>query len=956
MKHVEKNRLSKKRLYAIAFSLVFVIALAVTIPVGIALTNKKTEQVISTPPAILDGEARQGLSTLAYPIIDDMKQFTFVGVKNPQAEFGFLKQSGEKHLTMYYVDSSTGDTKLYFPDIFYEDATVDYEDFYMTDMSSQYGMTFLRLLCVGIQLSYFNERIPLSSDAAERESQIAIYGLDEDVSTVINFEYLDIMGEKVSHKIRIGSKNVVGNGYYFMVDDREYVYSSNNNYYDHAVSDYERFIKPLLVSKGLDSDKGYGPYLTTDYKQWNNEIHDTDGEKVDEDSRVIIYADTISLVKNKEDADGYDNTGYRSFEINLADIKNNKNYSRLFAALSNASIGVQTPELVFSVSSYSNIIDFGENQSVKYSYLINEIEAILTDSGEISKVGAAVGENNLIKVAYTVRFKDGDVSSLRHAVIDLTKLSQADAAKLRALSVGKLNSGAEVSIDIEYTKENSVLVNDKYKITEIISVKDPAGKKQDLASSTSTVTYRYVIETDGVERYEGIGVLNLGKEEKTAVEETIASLLINRGVSRNISMQFNSVDSHFEYFQDFVTYKVKEIEYFVTRDIVVAFRFQNSSDRDPYYGESFYENIMDDEHKLYGLNASACEEVVKILGGLSEESTTATAAGLAGEEVVAIGLTPDVMEKYKLYAHTIYFELPRIVYEYDASSSSNSLNMNLSDYGCYDRIGFTLHISEVDPQTNKRYIASDMYDIVTTMPAEALDFLSYDFETLWARRNMIFMSTVDIDDLKIEFNMADLKGEYLFNLTHKIVNYETSANGELAEFQKTTVFVEPSGECTPNKLLDVIAQKGYTGISLEELYKNVYPNDEEAKKVYPDSVGTSYFKDLLTMVSLTTYVDVMPEEDRASAKKEENLLMRMTLKVVATKNASPYNYVYEFYRADDRRVLLSIYQTDLEGKIVTNAVSDFYLSTFAFKKLVNNFVGILNAEKITPDVGYPDEK
>ena len=34
--------------------------------------------------------------------------------------------------------------------------------------------------------------------------------------------------------------------------------------------------------------------------------------------------------------------------------------------------------------------------------------------------------------------------------------------------------------------------------------------------------------------------------------------------------------------------------------------------------------------------------------------------------------------------------------------------------------------------------------------------------------------------------------------------------------------------------------------------------------------------------------------------------MSMKLKVIQTKNASPYHYVYDFYRADDRRVLVSI--------------------------------------------------
>lgn len=953
MKHIEKKKLSKNQLSALILSAVCVLVLAVSIPVSVFLLNRKSATEISEPPMILDGEARQGNSTLAYPVVNRKDQITFIGVKNPKAEFGFLKQSGDQHLTMYYVDSN-GKTQLYFPDICYEDATVNYEDFYMVDMSQPIATTVLQLLCTGLQLPYFSERIPLSTDEDVRKQQLKVYGFDEDKVSVVNFEYIDGSGEKISHKITLGGENVFESGYYFIVDDRDYVYSanSNKNYYAHAVNGYERFMKPLLVSKGLDADKGYGPFLTTNYWQWENKIHDVAGETVKEDSIVAIYADTISL---SEENDGYSSSGYESFDIDLSELKKNEKYARVIAGLVGKPVGKLQKELVLTVSAYGNKIDFGTADTLNYSYKIKKIEAILTDDGEITDAGTPVGINNVVKVSYTLNISGKDDAKTRHAVIDITTLSLANADKIRALSIGELAPGKEVTLDVEYTKSNANLLNEKYKITEIISVKDKNGKDQEKITSTSIVTYRFIIETEGVKMYEGIGSLSLAKKEKTEVEKKLYDLLIDRGVSRNISLEFNSIDSYFEHFQTFTTYKIAEIKYFLTKELVVAFRFANSENRDPYYGESFYENIMENEKKFYGLNSGACEQIVKILGGLSDENTTGTAAGLSGEEVVAIGLNPEVIKKYKLYANTIYFELPRIIYDYKKSGATTD-EKNLDDYGWYDTIGFTLYISDVDPVTQKRYIASDMYDIVTTVSAEMFDFLNYDFETLWARRNMIFMDTYDIDDITVKFNMQDIKGEYLFDLTHSMVNYETSVNGDLEEYKKTTVFVTASGECTDNKLLQVMAEKGYTGISLEELYKIVYPNDPEAKKVYPDSVGTSYFKDLLIALSLTTYVDVMPEADRASALKAENLVMSMKLKVVQTKNASPYHYVYDFYRADDRRVLVSIYQTDLTGKKMTEEISEFYLSTFAFKKLVTNFNGVLNAEKITPDVGYADEK
>ena len=419
---------------------------------------------------------------------------------------------------------------------------------------------------------------------------------------------------------------------------------------------------------------------------------------------------------------------------------------------------------------------------------------------------------------------------------------------------------------------------------------------------------------------------------------------------------FEEQTVYYESFKNFVTYKIKSIEYFITSELITAFRFQNSSDRDPYYGESLYENLMQDEHKLYGLNSSACEAVVKMLGGLSETSTTATAAGLKGTEVVAMGLTPEVMNKYGLYAYKIYFELPRGIYAYTPETNKNeTLSNQLDDYAYYNTLGFNLYISEVDPVTNTRYIASDLYDIVSVLPASDLVFLNHDFESFWARRQLILLDIRDISGITIDFNMKDLEGKYQLDLTHDKTKYETST-GSIGTFDKTIIKVTPIGECTPNKLTEYIKNNTVTGfVSIDQLYDHYYPNklDDAHKKVYPDSFGTSYFKDAIRMLYLTGYVDVMPKEDRDEAMKAENLVMRMSFDV---PKSSAYEYVYDFYRADDRRVLVSIYQADSKGNAVSTPISDFYISSFAFKKIVRNIVGIFNAELIEPDVAYIDDK
>lgn len=952
MRHTVKQKKPKnKYMIAAAFAVLALVLVITLIAVNAFDGGGGDGETASSVPDIIDGEARQSGLTLAYPVINKQDQLSYIAVKNGNGEFGFTKLSGESFFTLYYVDDD-GKPVLYYPEICSADESFVYTDLFKIETGDGYSQyTILDYLCIALQMPYFEERIPLSEDEETKKAQLAEYGLSDGKGGSVGFEYTDEFGETVYRTVRIGDKCVSGNGYYFTVDDRPYVYSSINNYYDYAVSSLTSFVKALLVSEGLSSDKGYAPYLTTGYYQWKNEMHGEEGERVTEGSRVIAYVDTVSAIDSDGSADGYDATGYKLTEIDLSKFKNNAYYSRMLTALSGARVGVQSGDIVFTVSSPSRLIDFGSADSVRYEYEISAVEAILTDSGEITAEGTRIGEHNIIKVTYTVSQNGkSQASNPLHAVIDLTSSGIPDAARaeLRVASVGTLSKS--VSFAVDYTPENAQVRKSRYIITQIIAIYDAEGKETEKITSDSIVSYRYSVEIDGNNAGEATYVLDLSKITEGADLE-IKNALLGKGVSQNLSLEFEEYSSYYEYFERFTTYKIARIDYFVKSELITAFKFQNSSERDPYYGESLYENLMEDSHKLYGLNSSACESVVKMLGGLSNDSSTSAAAGLYGDSVVAVGLTPDVMKKYGLYAYTVYFELPRGIVAYEPEGSGDdSLSEVLDDYTFHDTLGFYLYISEVDPVTNTRYIASDLYDIVTSLPADDFVFLNYDFETYWARRNIILMDINDIEGVGISFNMSDVKGEYYFDLIHTQSTY-VSGNTE-ATYNKITVFVTPEGECDTNKLLEYMAEKGYAdGVSLSELYNYLYPNDSELKSVYPDSLGTAYFRKLIRMIYLMSYVDVMPESEREAAKQPDKLVMRMSLDI----KSSAYSYVYEFYRADDRRVLVSIHQEDANGKVVTTPISDFYVSTFTMKKTVTNFFGILNGEKIDTDIGYTAE-
>ena len=93
-------------------------------------------------------------------------------------------------------------------------------------------------------------------------------------------------------------------------------------------------------------------------------------------------------------------------------------------------------------------------------------------------------------------------------------------------------------------------------------------------------------------------------------------------------------------------------------------------------------------------------------------------------------------------------------------------------------------------------------------------------------------------------------------------------------------------------------------------------------------------------------------QEQAEAKKSDPI-MTLRFKITSTS----YYYTYDFYRFDDRRVMVSLYQSDASGAAVTgNEVSDFYLTTFAFKKIAYNFKNLLNGVMIDADVGYSEQK
>ena len=989
MKHIEK-KISKNQLLFIILGSVLALLLAGVI-ITVAVMNKEPEVTEQPSIQLLPGESSLYNSPIAYESFD-VGNISVISVRNKGGSYDLVRPSKGYEFILRYYDSD-GVAHTYYPPITEEDTAFSYSDLLAIESGTSFGsLTKLTYLTIALTAPYFAERVVLDEIEGDDEEKLAAYGLTDDKATKIYFSYTvkekNEEGKEVEATreitLKVGSQTVFESGYYFMVEGRNYVYTSTSNYFGYGLAGFASFIKPTLVAEGLDIDEGFEPYLTPGYYQWENTVvngytGEKEDQRVDEfvskDSTVIVYADTISSIKpssESKDEDGYIRAGYDLIEIDLAELAKSKdeNYKRAVKALIGRQLGdyidYSNTKIVFTTTASNLSIDFGEKESLSYEYTVTGIEAIITDSTDITEKGYSVGENNLVKVEYYLSIEGERVSEHpSHAVIDLSVGIPAEAAAaLREAEIGTLEEN--IVFTVEYTKDNANKILGETVITEIVTILDQEEQEISTVTKDSIVVYTYCYMVNGEKSYESTNYVNLAELPVTEFALKLKELLIGQKVSDGLELSLEKSDVYTEYFNTFTTYEISRIDYCVEKELVVAFKFANASDRDPYYGESLYENIMSGSKSLYGLNYDACESVVRLLGGIDPDGESGTAAGLEGDKVYAVGLTPEIMKEYGLWAYTIYFELPRVIISYEADeiegdkTSTESLLESLEDYRYTSTIGFTLYISEADPKDGSRYVACDLYDIVTKVDADTFAFLDYDFESFWARRSIILMDITYLTSMSIEFNMADVKGSYDLKLNHRTayvfsnaIYYTKPDVSGYTERDEITVVVTPNFEkaYTDTGINKFIKDNNYTFVSLTEYYNALYGEDvDELKAAYPDPIGTAYFKEAIQTLYLTRLVGTLTEEEQQRALESEALL-----RIKVGTSFRETKYAYEFYRLDDRRVMVRIYNEGPDGR-ASGSVSDFYISTFAFKKIVSSYQGVLNGERIDSSVGYPDMK
>ena len=158
------------------------------------------------------------------------------------------------------------------------------------------------------------------------------------------------------------------------------------------------------------------------------------------------------------------------------------------------------------------------------------------------------------------------------------------------------------------------------------------------------------------------------------------------------------------------------------------------------------------------------------------------------------------------------------------------------------------------------------------------------------------------------------------------------------------------GVYTQTALSSYLSSLKRTKLNLADLYNRVagIKPGNNGLTVGHDTAGTAYYKEMLMVMFSTYYMGVLDSDEIAETKDKESL-MKLTFTVKSSSASS--KFVYEFIRVDARRIMVSFYRLNNEGQR-TDAVNDFYITDFAFKKIVSAYRSLLSGESFDADEAY----
>ncbi len=996
MKRVEKRKLNKNLIHLIILGATLLTLIAVLITVELLPSKTKPKAEVKLP------EIREELGETLYlnvPLVYENvpeKNMEYILVRNRDKEgklrmFGVAALEDGSFVLEYSTDGTVETLTPYLPDIIGAEGNFDLSSLYAKATGSSFSQVYLlTYLCSALGTPTFNERIDLPENETEKNEMLARYGLDPEHCSAVYFEYTDPTDKKVKeHNILLGSRSLSGGGFYFMVDGRNVVYYTASNSFEYAMRGFEDFVSGRLVAEGLAYDYNFEPSLTSDFKQWVNTEHKKEGEAIQKDATVIAKGTFVlpftAGSDYKPNDDGYITEG-GTFTFSPEKLSNHSDFARFAAMLTGKTVGKYTTPISITLldergSSSSGIVELKEGESVTYKYVISTIESVITATDEIRDAALLTGQNgdpvsyNLVKVTYDYYIGGEKVNEYpAHAVLDLSSqlLPDGAAEQIRAAGIGTPDTAIE--FEIAYTTENSIASSESLYIDSITGIYSKDGELIGEVTADCYITFAYYEVINGHKTALRTVSIDLAGNDESQRWADLKDKLIGKKIGGDLGIKLYTNTYYYEVMRGFTEYRIDEITKFITSRLVVAFRYINKTEQDPFFGESVYENTMH-EHKgyekytIYGIDSTVCESVSNLLGGTGDRTNTGSSAGYVGQ-TVAVGLTPENMELYKLYAYTVYFELPRGIYDpsdFDTSVEENTQDglADLSTYAWYDTLGFTLYISE--EEDGYRYVGSDMYDIIAKVPAEDFSFLNYDFEELWARNNFIFLDVNNINEIEFDFSMKEYYGTYNFGVTKERFYVGATDDGRMyaskVEFEgavpttRLYVNIKSSGNEMDTAYKRIKEQLGRDALSVSDIYNVLYNNGEEYMFSGLDTHGVVNYKGIFERMYRTQYQDFVLNDEEISSALARQRLMRVKVKVFENDWSSRAGYyVYDFYYLDGSRVMVSAFRMDDKGNPTSERMSSFTVSNYAFENIVLSVYGVLNGEYIDENDGYLDKK
>lgn len=276
-------------------------------------------------------------------------------------------------------------------------------------------------------------------------------------------------------------------------------------------------------------------------------------------------------------------------------------------------------------------------------------------------------------------------------------------------------------------------------------------------SAEDTVRVIYArLDADGQPNKDGYvqGTINL----RTAGESMAAALTGKRVGDEDITVTVPPEASAAD--QTEIVYHIQKI--IAVDRLRLNYNFVNQSERDLFSGAVVYRFGAPASLVSYIANSDACMSVAELMKNF--EAT----------EIVELGVTDAVLEKYGLYAHTMYLEMPiKVTYSKEPGKEN--------DYEVEGYLPNYLYFSDVTEE-GTRYVASMVYDVVGVVDADTVSFLDSDYSH-WIDRYMFMVNFNDVAKIEFDFGYLDHDVTYKFFLRHffdekgKVSHLVTTATG-----------------------------------------------------------------------------------------------------------------------------------------------------------------------------------